>query len=452
MERGSDPGTFGRSQYAIILGLILLQAVAVFAFWVWQLPQPARVEVVEVHVLTLVRWFGQGHLPYTYPTAVPLFNNPYGPVYPWLSALLPEAGYLPGRALSIVAILSALGLVALAVYRRSGRVSLALLCFLLPLTSRPILLFAPLYRVDSLGVLFSVAGFLSVTRIRSSWGTPAGALLFLLAFATKMTLVAAPLAALLVLLGEDRRRALMLFGLLVTLPLFVAVMELLTGGGYLASAAMGNQPTDFAKPFDMAFRPVYSLFWLVALSVVWRGRKARLDDVTRATAIYVLVSLMVAAGFAINPATSWNSLMEFYVALALLTGDLLRNFRFRPEGRKLVGYALITHAVVSSVIAGLLVRDLVAATQAYVPKLEAVQQCLNPLMQEGARVAVIGLQSPSSRMAHDVVNLRPALNAIHLPEETAREPWIEEILLAARSNGALDLILRPETVDGCMAG
>ncbi len=189
-------------------------------------------------------------------------SGPYPPVYYWLAAsLLPgslpdlthpgdvASIFRPGRSVSLVATLLAAVLVPLLVifeggYRRSKRTTLlaalsGLLGGALLLTLPQVLVWATRFRGDMLMIALTVGGLTCIAvggspargqaRRMSPW-LVVGALLFALAFFTKQTALAGPLAAAAYLLLRDWRAGLRwcaLMALVVILPF--ALLDLATG-------------------------------------------------------------------------------------------------------------------------------------------------------------------------------------------------------------------------------
>lgn len=432
-----------RSELVSRTVLVLLGVVALggLGFWLSHLNAEYALEIVEIHVLTLVRWWQAGHLPYAAADSLPLLQNPYGPLYEALCAVLPGNGYLTGRVVSMAALLAALALIGVVVHRTSRSLRLALLCALLPLTAKPIVLFAPLYRVDTLGACLSLAGFLCLRRSQRARGDALGAALCLLAFLTKLTFIAAPLACLLARLPEDRRGALRLALLLVPLPLSVLVLEALTGGHYLASAAMGNLPSHLGKGLGMAVRPGVSLLWLVAVVAAWsETRRETGSRRPSATTLYVLVCLVTATIFATNPLSSWNYLIEFYLALALWSGEALARARPRPLLRR----ALLAHALLALPLTASWVGRVAREASEHAAQVEVARACLADLIRPGDRAAVF-----ASTAGRDAVNSLGALNALHVPRSIEEQPATVERLRSALERGELEHVIEPADLVAC---
>ena len=409
-------------------------------FWARLLRTPHMVENVEVQVLSLTLWWKDGLFPYLQPTELPVLQNPYGPLYQWLCMKLPWTSaqpYLVGRAISVAAILTTLTLVFAWVQGRTASRRLAALAVLLPLASKPLILFAPLYRVDSLALMFSVLGFFLVTRRPTDIGLVTGAIAFLFAFITKMTFIAAPLATIIFLWLSGRRRGAVLLASLtaLALPASVVYLEWLSGGAYLASASFGNLPTAPLKSLELLLRPGLSLFWLAALVVA--ARAAGFDPEKSPTLLYVLSSLIVAATFGANPLSSWNYLMEFYVALGMLTGEILHRDLRRYGLRPAVSALLTLHAAVTLPMAvGWMYRANEPLTE-YRWRYETALARLAPWKETGTRVVVL-----------DSVAGRDALNALAAPNAVAAPPSIEDTPLVAGAvdralgRGEVELVLR----------
>ena len=402
------------------------------------------IEVVESHVLSLVLWWRQGVLPYRGFDELPLLHNPYGPVYLWVAHLLPTDAASPygaARAVSMVAAAACIGLVVIWVRGRGGTLWAGGLAACLLLTTKPWLLFAALCRVDAFGLAWSVAGFLLLTggaRPAGRWRTVLGVVALVVAFNTKLTLIAAPAAVLLVEARRDRRRAALLAALLAgAFAGSVAVMEAVSNGAYLANARFGVDGS-LAKSLDLLARLGLSVLWLAAIAVADRdGRVLRSSPASR----YLLTSVGTLAVFGVNPLSSWNYLLEVYVALALLSGEVLAAIERQrvAAGRARIARRLLLAHVA---LALLLTAGWVVERQG---QLDGYAQCVvrahDRLTAERARhgTPAGGLAVVGAAAGWDALNGLGEANPIAIPAAFAGRPEIARVLAQAPAASVLVL-------------
>ena len=231
---------------------------------------------------------------YTLPTATRFISAPYPPLYYYLSGALldPNAPtFPPGRWLSLIAGFAAAliaGLLAVVgTTQNPARTQSAptptqnsklktqnffipfILSILLFATTYPALIWAARFRADMLALALMAGGLLAIQLRPRGWVAWLAALLFALAFFTKQTALAGPLAAaiyLLILAWQSRRRQqgepqpapievgrgvtfrwafAWMAGLAALFLLPTLLFTLLTGGGYWAKLV-----TYHALPFS----------------------------------------------------------------------------------------------------------------------------------------------------------------------------------------------------------
>jgi hypothetical protein len=327
------------------IGLLMLHAAIIFLVWLWALSRPHMVDPIEVRVANIAALWRNGYLPYNFADRLPAVWNPYGPVYEWLCAFMPRPlhPYWNGRLISIASlILTALAIIAWS-KKLTGKFTHGVVASLLLLTAKPIFAFGHLCRVDMFGVMLSALGFVLILSNRSKITTIIGVLLMILAFHVKITFVAAPITCCLVLWRKEKLRAIgvgltWLVGALGGL----LALQWWTKGAYLFQAQLANLPTLWTKPIDMLTRPLTSsFFWMLAL-ILW-GRLNKILHMPES--IYCFFSLIVAGITSTNPGSSWNYLMEFYVAVALLTVRML-SFLQQEVNTKII-VLLLYHSIFS---------------------------------------------------------------------------------------------------------
>lgn len=407
-----------------------IQVAAVEAFWAWEARLPHQVEIGEAPVLTAVLFAKTGQPLYSYPAGLPLVQNPYGPVFEWLCIGLPASSsqpYLVGRAISLAALLGLGILVAGWLRRRQAEWLEVFVALALMVSTKPWVLFGPLYRVDALAVFLSVLGFLLAISKRRG-GVPVSLVVFTIAVSVKLTALSAPFAAVAYLWMTNRRRALgLVAGLLVLLPSSILVLQAATDGAYLFNASFGNAPSHWFKALELPSRVSLSLFWLLAVGAAMRRLESKGASETRALLLYTLASLLVAALFATNPLSSWNYLMEFYAALAILTGLLLSRMSLengtygKAQGKMLT--LLAVHAALSLLISTQTVWETSRRVRDYQTGYERAYERIEPLVRDGHNVIVL-----DSTEGKDVLNVLGRPNLISVPQSVERRSDIQALI------------------------
>ena len=233
--------------WAAVAGLVLVYLAAAGVSTYERVSSPAEFLYGEAIVLDETRRLALGEALYPPPTGLPLTVTAYTPVYylvvGWLQAASGNTGFLPGRLLSVGAVLASAALLAWTVRVLAGRWWGGLLAAGLFLTQNvTVLLWAAVHRVDPLALTFSLSGLALVTGGRSTLA----AVPLALAVLTKQTYVAAPLCVGLLL--WPRRRCLVRFAsvFLTLLAGAVGVGQLLTGGWLVWHTVVANaNPLDF---------------------------------------------------------------------------------------------------------------------------------------------------------------------------------------------------------------
>jgi hypothetical protein len=280
---------------AVVVLVLLFDASAFMGRTWWLTLYPHELDFGEglvlwqaAHVFTLREAYHPiQHFPYM------VFSYP--PVYHALSRL---AGLITGdllrggRALTffctLASALTVAGIAWSAVPGSRIRRSMAALVAALLILRTPSLTWAPNMRVDLTAIFLTLLGFLVVMKWDSRRATPIAAVLFVAAVFTKQTMIAAPLAAVLMLVVAGCvRRAVILVTTMVGLGLTVAVvLSTATDGEFLRHIIRYNQ-----NPFSVRQLVLFlgenlsgmSFVGLLALSlplVLLGGRVSLLRTVT----------------------------------------------------------------------------------------------------------------------------------------------------------------------------
>lgn len=431
--------------WEVIWIFLSIHLLIVVAFWVYKLMSPHMVDCIEVRVLNAVCWWKKtGTLPYTGVDQIPAFWNPYGPVYEWICKLLPAVihPYFVGRFISLISTLSIMFVTALWVHHWTRNWSCSMLAALLLLTAKPMFTFGIVHRVGAMAVGLSMMGFTLVLLTRDWLSIVIGAILMVLSFHTKLTAIAAPIACIIALLGKDRPRALLVGGIWFMLIIgSVIVLQITTNGNYLRQAVLGNEPSQWLKPFDMLTRPLTSSpFWVALVFYAWRGAGSHERRAFRAELSYLAIALMIARITSTNPGSSWNYLLDFYVALAMMTGRLIWLMMQKAAFYNMTIIALLlAHALFSiphTVYFN--VKDW-ASMRKYREEFVKVKAELREVLSNSRRVAVL-----KSGLVMDVSLSYGLPNYIDLPGEMERQ--MEGLAMRALQQGQIDLVIFGDTL------
>ena len=336
-----------------VLALVGLVYLAGLTFWlgVTGIVFPYQLDYGEGFLLHFVKEWSQGHPIYKGAEGYPYIMANYPPLTILMAlALTPILGisYAAGRVWTVVAIVGVAAIIV-AWIRREGRQPLpAIAAALLFVGSPYIYHWAPLFRVDLVGLALTLAGLYAVwrgvesKRPRLLW---LAVVLFVVALFAKQSFLFAPAAALAYLfLFVARRQA-------VTLAVVMAVLgggiflllNALTGGGFWYGLVASN-----VNPFLWAefWRQVGDFFGVFApLALLTAGyvvvkfvldRSTPLRDKASPLDLYLLASLG-SLWFA-GKAGAWeNYFFEALVAFALCSGLVLaRIARSEKQGYRIL--------------------------------------------------------------------------------------------------------------------
>jgi len=356
--RAAWPVTASRLLFAALAGLL----VARFAGWLMAMAgaiaYPDQLDYGEGIIWQQADLMLQGR-GYKDIASLPHVVFHYPPVFHLTSGLLARlAGtdqLTMGRAVSAVSSLGAMVLVARLVWRSSAttghplaRLAPALIAGLLAITFYPVAFWSPTDRVDMLAIFLTLAGAsLALEAPERRSAIIIAAVLFVAALFTKQTMLAAPAAALAVLLLARPRAAWL--GVTVAavagLSLFV-VLQIVTAGGFLEHIVGYNinrldlsnvrfviqqmlvHPVAILLAYLAAFGLAMGLFAGREGQPRWKSlsQQLRSDPSRRVEAFALgylgLTTLTLAAAF--KSGASINYLIEWMFACCLCGGLLLR--------------------------------------------------------------------------------------------------------------------------------
>lgn len=239
-------------------GFLLLGYFGVYAWQAFRyIAYPYTIDLGgEGFVLNCAYQLAQGHHLYHDISTYPFVVANYPPVYPLIYApfiRLFGVSFAVGRAISFVSFL----LIGFLVYRIVREITKDKAAAIVS----SLFLFPALYvcggtnlaRVDALGLLFSFTGVCLVFRSENSKMVYAAILFFLLAFYTKQSFVAAPIASFAFLFLRDRRLAVKSLTVFVgSLAFTFLLANYLTGGQfYLHTVKYNLLPFGFSRALAM---------------------------------------------------------------------------------------------------------------------------------------------------------------------------------------------------------
>jgi len=220
------------------VSLVLLSVFFVYFLWhsLAVVLYPVWLDESEGYMLNSAVQFLEGGILYSDVNLPGSLPNPYPPLFTVFSAflmLLRGKGLLAGRLLSLFASLLC-GFLLFRIMRllRVGFVR-ALVFSLLFYTSRFIFLWSPLFRVDMLALFFSLCGIYFV--LWRGGGLVSSVFFFVLAFYTKQSFIAAPLAVFLYCLLHNRRLGLKFFLIFLfsCMAVFILINQMTSGQFFL---------------------------------------------------------------------------------------------------------------------------------------------------------------------------------------------------------------------------
>jgi hypothetical protein len=289
---------------------------------------PYDLDNEEGFILNQIHQLRHGHTIYPELKAPPYTVGNYPPVYQVVNlpfSLVFGTHHWYGRLISILATLVLGYLIGRIVYRITEDIFTALVAGIFPFAVHYIYSWAVLNRVDMLALAFTLAGIYKVFKEPKKIVVPV--ILFLLAFYTKQTMIAAPVIAFFYIFLNDPKKAglfavsLGLSGLMVFLTLYG-----LTHGEFFYHLVLYNMnPFRWSSVWNYLTNMVH-FYWpfflivLIGFFVHW-GRDWKL-----LFGGWFLLSALVAIS-AGKDGSAVNYLIEMFIAGSILAGVSLSELR-----------------------------------------------------------------------------------------------------------------------------
>ena len=314
MKKNSSTQFFDRTIARVLFWLVAigLGAYAALTFWLAYSGMffPYQLDYGEGIVLWFARQLAHGHSIYL-PLGAPYATSNYPPVFLLLAASLDGvfgASYVWGRFLNFAATLLVTAFIIRFVQSETRNKRAAFLAGFFFLGSTFVYHWAPLFRVDMPGVVFTLAGVFCVWR----WEKAASGvrsrvfntqlifaiIFFLLALYTKHSLLFAPAAAAIAIFLRDKRAAIFFaLALGITGGAIFLALEIFTRGGWSFGLITANATVWTARvflPLVQSFVVTYAV--LLALGAwSWVARvRAKKIGVLEVYAAAALLSVVLA--------------------------------------------------------------------------------------------------------------------------------------------------------------
>lgn len=301
--------------------------------------QPFQIDYEEGNILNAALRINAGLTPYPPPGSWPVVLNCYGPIPYVLTAGLvsfrsPE--FFRPRVISLIGALVVAFEVGLLVFHFTKVRLLALSIGAFFLSIPQVQEWAPLLRVDFLGLALSLAGlvfFFLWPRLRFIPST-----LFALALLCKITFLAAPIAWAAVLIRRKQRRELAegVLACAAALGATVAALQWTTHGAFLFHQFGTHVDSiSWTKYRGNALEALGQTCFLVALSVVAFSRGRKLSP-----ALIYLLAVMLGSVTALKLGSSSNHFLEFNAAVCVCAAVALWEMQ-KTRGRPLKADGLV---------------------------------------------------------------------------------------------------------------
>jgi len=324
---------------ALACAFLVYAAISSVANGFWLARQRFQFDYEEGNVLNAAVRIDAGLTPYPQPGSWPVVLNCYGPIPYLLTASLirfrtPE--FSRPRTISLIGALVVAFEIGLLVFHftRSRLLALSLSAFFLSIPQ--VQEWAPLLRVDLLGLALALAGLVVFFLWPRLYFIPST--LFALALLCKITFLAAPVtwAAVLIRQKQWRKFAEGVLAGAVLLGATVAALQWTTHGAFLFHQFGTHVDSiSWTKYRSNIFEALGQTCFLVSLSVVGFASSRRLS----AALVYLLV-VILGTVTALKVGSSSNHLLEFNAAVCVCAGLALWEMQ-RARGRTLEADGLV---------------------------------------------------------------------------------------------------------------
>ncbi|MCX7918235.1 MAG: glycosyltransferase family 39 protein [bacterium] len=321
----------------IVIGILIVYFLFFLYHCIMYIIYPYDLDNEEGFILNQTKLLAQGKTIYPTLNDYPYTVGNYPPVFQLVCVPLTWIfgnSHAIGRTLSVLSTLLIGLIVFLIVKRITNTNTPAFIAALFPFATHYFYRWAAYNRVDMLALFFSLLGIYLIWRIfeiHNSKSKISGVLipciLFILAFYTKQSMVAAPVAAAIYLFMKDKKQARMLvFVYLVGIIIVFLVGNTITSGEFYQHLVVYNMnPFSWFTVWLYAknliyFYPIFLMLVLFALFALGR------EKINILFSLYFSFSVIVALSCG-KVGSAVNYLLELIAASSILFGISINKFR-----------------------------------------------------------------------------------------------------------------------------
>jgi len=420
--------------------IFLLWCIFLFIHWSYKLlTADIQVDYGEGEIVNFAYRISKGEMIYRNISNYPFLFCNYPPLFPWIYSLFmdEQISLLPARLISLFSLLIILIIIFKIVYLESSSIYLSLMASFLCIYFYPLFFWAPLCRIDIMATALSLTGFWFVIRYRDRPLQYLSVLFFLLALYTKQTLIAAPLAAYIYLILNNRKQGLISFaGLLISGGFIFALLTFLTDGAFYYNLIVYNSRGFFWERFFASWNstvlPFYPVFWGLSLFFVCL-KLLKNFKVQSALPLYFLFSIFITI-LSGGVGADLNMFIEFFIAVGITSALLLSHIEKEWKCNEKGLIILFCYFLIFS--------QFLARTDSLYPSPPSEEQ----IKQDNAMVEIFKT-FPGDIIADNLTNILRAQKAVLLHpfvfNYLASSYWKKEIFIEDLEKGRFSIIQLP---------
>ena len=304
---------------------------------------PYAIDYGEGILLNQAKLISQGINIYQDISDYPFTMAMYTPLYSLLSSLFIKffgISFSSGRFISVASAII-IGILIYVIIKEKTNRQIALLSSLIFFGSPYIYAWTSLFRVDTLGLLFSLCGIYFVYKYENNNNVYVAIPFFILSIYTKQSFIAAPLASVIYLVLRDKKRGIAfagLMGLSVIIP--YAIINYFTEGEFYLHTVVYNASTFSIKMAVVRYLEMMKshmiLFGFAMTYTIYKLSNREL----RLIIIYFMIAVVMAISVG-KPGASVNYFLELIAISCMLSGALLGEMKFRIDNEILSNKLII---------------------------------------------------------------------------------------------------------------